>query len=98
MEVIVEYDPADRSIISVPQCIYEYVEAHLRSFFAWICDKSNNHKYWIYEGNSKFANCDANTFIEWLNDTILVDSTEKAFFVREVTEAETLKPMKCLYF
>ncbi len=84
-------------IIEIPYNIIE-LEKIQSDFFKWIFDKNIEHKYWIIEnGEKKYCSYGTDAFIYWLNNTILKDSIENAYILKNNTSNYNEND-KSLYF
>lgn len=76
MLVNISFDDEDNlryvDIVNMPSEIVDNLDEVVNKFFAWMFDKSNNHKYWVIEGSEKkYCSYSTEAFIEWLNQFII---------------------------
>lgn len=65
-------------IIDAPAPVAKNIALYQQEFFAWLFDKSNHHKYWIYKnGEPSCCSYDTEVFVDWLNTYPLRNSLEK---------------------
>jgi len=79
------YDECEKfaDIIYIPDII-EDIEGVQDSFFSWLFDKQIDHKYWvIVNSEKKYCQYGTQAFVNWLNQYVIDDSSEKAYFISE---------------
>ena len=97
MRVNIFYDDEFVDIIDVPENIGE-LEKIQGDFLKWLFDKENDHKYWvILDGEKKYCSYGTDALIEWINNTILVNSVLKAKVYKSSTNCYA-KYNPALYF
>ncbi|MCL2199488.1 MAG: hypothetical protein FWB80_11240 [Defluviitaleaceae bacterium] len=70
---------AGSDIIEVPEFIGANAEDYRGQFLVWLCDKNNNHDYWICKDGDKWGlSYRSDALVEWLNSFPLSDNDEKA--------------------
>jgi hypothetical protein len=75
-------DILDADIIEIPDCLKDSLDKIRQSYFDWLYDKNNDHKYWMYvNGEKRCVESDSETFIEWMNEHLLNDKPQKARMV-----------------
>lgn len=86
-------------IIDIPERIFQDIEDLQQSFFKWIFNKSNDHKYWVLGDNGEKIYCSycVDAFIEWLNEYTIHDMEEKARCVQMNVE-KVLNNKPIIYF
>lgn len=84
-------------IAEIPDFIWNDIKNHVNKFDEWLYDESIDHPYWIYKKGKKYAvSFDADAFVNWLNEFVLIDC-DKAFIVeRDKTYYD--EKMPTLYF
>lgn len=73
----------DADVIECPQYVADNLKSYQRKFDKWIYDRKNQHGYWVKDpADGGWAVCfDGEAFLNWLNNNVLTDGDEKAFFV-----------------
>lgn len=86
-------------IIDVPERIVQDIENLQQSFFKWLFNKSNDHKYWVLDNNGEKIYCSycVDAFIEWLNKYIINNMEEKANCV-QINVKKALNNRPIIYF
>lgn len=83
MKVILQFD-VNADSIECPELIVKELERYQTEFFEWLCDKKNDHAYWMYRDGEKFGlSYRSDAFVEWLNTVVLVGKNEKASILEE---------------
>lgn len=76
-------------VLSVPDCIADDLSKYIHDFYDWLHDKNNDHGYWenVNEEFGSFLGLcydGATAFPQWLNETVLKDSDEKAYLLPKI--------------
>ena len=75
-------------LIEVPDKVAQDIDKVCSKFDKWLCDKSNNHNYWIYiDGRKKGLCFESEAFLDYLNNVYLIDDKEKARLVQKRVES-----------
>jgi len=79
MKLIINFGP-DCDTVDVPEIVIEKLRDYDIQFQKWLCDKSIDHDYWVYDEEGEKVGCQfrSEAFVEWLNVYPLKNSPEKA--------------------
>lgn len=84
-------------IVYIPKTILDIKELQ-NNFFRWLFDKKNDHQYWvIVNGEKKMCKYGTQAFIEWINSTILLESIEKSYIIKENSKSWNSKNMSLIF-
>ena len=84
-------------IVYIPKTIFD-IEELQNNFFRWLFDKKNDHQYWvIVNGEKKMRKYGTQAFIEWINNTILLESIEKSYIIKENSKSWNSKNMSLIF-
>ena len=83
--------------VYIPKTILD-IEELQNNFFRWLFDKKNDHQYWvIVNGEKKMCKYGTQAFIEWINNTILLESIEKSYIIKENSKSWNSKNMSLIF-
>ena len=84
-------------IVYIPKTIFD-IEELQNNFFRWLFEKKNDHQYWvIVNGEKKMCKYGTQAFIEWINNTILLESIEKSYIIKENSKSWNSKNMSLIF-
>lgn len=99
MEINCFYDEDKEyaDIVYIPDTIIN-IEEIQNDFFKWLFDKNNDHPYWIVvNGEKKACKYGTQAFIEWINNTILLEKVEKSHIIKENSKVWNLDNMSLIF-
>lgn len=97
MRMLVEFD-INADIIDVPQSVIDNREVLQYRFLKWLYKKGNKHKYWKMLGGTMGVMYRSDAFVEWLNEFVLKDSTERASILEQYVSRDNRNKLPTLNF
>lgn len=97
MRMLVNFS-INADIIDVPQSVIDNRKALQSCFFDWLYDTGNNHKYWRMLDGTMGVMYRSDAFVEWLNEFVLKDSTEKASILEQYVSRDNRNKLPTLNF
>jgi len=87
-------------LIECPQYIVDDLDRYVRKFDKWLYNPKNDHGMWMDDGfGGRGVNFNGDAFVNWLNQYVLTEDDEKAYFVdRNYQSNENDKNYPHIYF
>ena len=97
MRLFVEFD-VSADVIDVPKFVIDNREHIRQRFLKWLYDPSVKHKYWTTFNGHRGVCYRSDAFVEWLNETVLKDSAQKAVIVQQYVSVNNKQHLPSVFF